>query len=164
MVLASHIIIAGLLGSQTENYFLAAAIGFSSHYVLDGIPHWDYLSEEFEAKAQGNPGFMKNKNFWREIGKGALDILIGLVLLFSLTNLNKSSNTTAVFTAAIFGILPDPLGLLYWMTKWKIIKWNSDIQNFVHHSIHKKIDHAFWPGISIQVAAIWLVFIIIFYF
>ncbi len=126
MILASHIIVSGLLGSQTNNYFLAAAIGFFSHYVLDGIPHWDYLSKEFETKAQKNPGFMKDQKFWREIGKVALDLLIGLILLFALAKLSGNSNIISVFIAAFFSILPDSLGLLYWMTNWKIIKWNME--------------------------------------
>ena len=38
MLLASHIIVSGLLGAATKNYFLAAVFGFVSHYILDFIP------------------------------------------------------------------------------------------------------------------------------
>lgn len=164
MILASHIVISGLLGAKTGNYFLAATIGFISHYILDAIPHWDYLSEEFESKAQGNPGFIKNKKFWREISKVALDILIGLILLFALIKLSKSPNITSMLFAVFFSILPDPLGLLYWMTGWKIIKWNSDIQDFMHYSIHAKIKPGFWLGILTQILAVMVTFLILYGF
>ena len=163
MILASHIIISGLLGSQTDNYFLAAAIGFLSHYVLDGIPHWDYLSDEFEAKAQNNLGFIKSKKFWGEISKVFIDIAAGFGLLLILIISIKEDNIIPAIIGAIFGILPDPLGLFYWMTKLKTLKWNSDIQYFVHHSIHKKIKQKFLPGILVQAATIIAIWLIIYF-
>lgn len=57
MILASHIVVSGLLGTTTNNYFLAAVFGFVSHYLLDAIPHWDYLPDEFALKIKTENGF-----------------------------------------------------------------------------------------------------------
>ncbi len=166
MILASHIIVSGLLGATTQNYFFAAAIGLISHYVLDAIPHWDsYLSPEFKIRAEIKDGsFIREKFFWKETGKIAVDILVGLGLLFIfLKNLTYVS-IIAVFIGIFFGVLPDALQFLYWITKWPIIKWNFNLQNFLHHIIHKKIEPDFWPGLAIQVATIGIVFLILYKF
>lgn len=163
MILASHIIISGLLASKTQNYFLAALIGLISHYILDAIPHWDYLSEEFKLKANGNPGFIKSKKFWQEIIKVVADIVIGLLLLFIFLKPSSLINIIPAVIGLFFGVLPDPINLLYWMTGWKIIKWNSDVQNFMHYSIHPKIKQGFCSGILIQIVTIALVFAATFY-
>ncbi|MCX6813783.1 MAG: hypothetical protein NT078_00945 [Candidatus Azambacteria bacterium] len=164
MILASHIIVSGLLGATTQNYFLAAIFGFVSHYILDAIPHWDfYLSPEFNVKAEAEDGkFIKEKFFWKEVGKIVIDILIGLGLLFIFLKKLSYINTAAVFISVFFSILPDSLNLLYRMTGWKLIKWNSDIQDFAHYSIHSKIDQKFWPGIIIQISTIGIVFLILY--
>jgi len=163
MILASHIIVSGLLGATTQNYFLAAIFGFVSHYILDVIPHWDsYLSPKFYVKAEAEDGkFIKEKFFWKEAGKIVIDILIGLGLLFIFLKNLSYINITAVFISVFFGILPDPLQLFYLMTKWRFIKWNFDLQEFVHYSIHSKIDQKFWPGIIIQTIAVALVFLVL---
>ena len=163
MILASHIIVSGLLGATTQNYFLAAIFGFVSHCILDVIPHWDsYLSPKFYVKAEAEDGkFIKEKFFWKEAGKIVIDILIGLGLLFIFLKNLSYINITAVFISVFFGILPDPLQLFYLMTKWRFIKWNFDLQEFVHYSIHSKIDQKFWPGIIIQTIAVALVFLVL---
>ncbi len=166
MILASHIIVSGLLGATTQNYFLAAVFGFVSHYVLDAIPHWDfYLSPEFKIKAEAEDGkFIKEKFFWKEASKIVIDILIGLGLLFIFLKNLSYINIAAVFISVFFGILPDPLQLLYLMTKVRFIKWNFDFQEFIHHLIHSKIDQKFWPGIIIQISTIGIVFLILYKF
>jgi len=161
MILTSHIIVSGLLGATTKNYFLAALFGLVSHYVLDGIPHWDYLSDEFESRTKTEKNFFKNKKFWNEIFKISIDIFIGLIFIFTILKISGYQSRIAVIISIFFGILPDPLGLLYWITKWKFIKWNADLQEFVHHSIHSKINQKFWSGIIIQTTAAVLAFLIL---
>lgn len=161
MILASHIIISGILGSKAQNYFLAAIIGLVSHYVLDAIPHWDYLPEEFQSRVKTDGDFIKNKKFWKELSKVAIDGLIGLILLLILTSFYQNLNIASALISAFFGILPDALSLLYWITKWRAIKWNHDFQVFIHYSIFKKTEPDFWPGIATQIATIGIFFLIV---
>jgi hypothetical protein len=160
MILASHIIVSGLIGAETHSYFLAAIFGFLSHYVLDGIPHWDkYISEEFKSKAKTEKNFLTTKFFWKQLLKIAFDAIIGFTLLFLFLKFLGQNNTSFSLIGAFFGVLPDPLMLLYMVKKWRILKWNYDINEFVHYSIHSKIKQAFWPGIIIQATTIGLVFV-----
>jgi len=168
MIIASHIIVSGLLGATTQNYFLAAVFGFVSHYVLDAIPHWDYLSGEFISKVKTETGFLKKKKFWQTMFKVAFDILTGLGLLFIIFIVIIKNpvpkNIIPIFISIFFGVLPDALQLLYWITKWQSIKWNSDLQHFIHYSTHKKIEQGFWPGIITQISTIGIVFLILYKF
>jgi len=161
MILASHIIISGILASKTQNYFLAALIGLASHYVLDAIPHWDYLSDEFEPRTKTEKGFIKRRAFWQEMIKITADILAGFGLLVLLAFLDKDANIAPLIISAFFGILPDAAQFLYWLTSWKFLKWNSDLQEFFHHLIRKKINPGFQPGIMTQIVTIGIVFLIL---
>lgn len=162
MLLASHIIVSGLLGAATKNYFLAAVFGFASHYILDFIPHWDsYLSPEFNAKVKSQIGFIKERFFWKEMSKAFIDILIGIGLLFILLKNFNNINITGVIISVFFGVLPDPLHLLHSITKWKFIEWNYKLQLFIHRLIGFKKDQSFWPGMITQIATIGIVFLIL---
>jgi hypothetical protein len=160
MILASHIIISGILASKTQNYFLAALIGLISHYVLDAIPHWDYLSDEFQFKTKTDKSFIKRTEFWQEIIKISADGLAGLGLLALFVFLDKDANIMSLIISAFFGVLPDAMQFLHWLTGWKFIKWNTDLQEFVHNLIHKKINPGFQSGIITQIATIGIAFLI----
>lgn len=161
MILASHIIISGILASKTQNCFLAAAIGLISHYVLDTIPHWDYLSNEFQSKTKTDKSFIKRKAFWQEMIKIAIDGLMGFGLLALFAFLDRDANIAPLIISAFFGILPDAMQFLYWLTGWKFIKWNTDLQEFAHNLIHEKINPGFQSGIIAQIATIGIVFLIL---
>lgn len=161
MILTSHIIISGLIGSRIQNYFLAAVIGFVSHYILDAIPHWDFYisSEKFKKEAGIKKwGFLKEKYFWKEMSKIITDILIGSVFLFLFLNKIPYQNIKIVLVAAIFGILPDAANLIYFITKWRLLKPNYDLQYNI-----QKTKLGFWPGILIQIAAVAIVLIAVIY-
>ncbi len=161
MILTSHIVISGILASKTQNYFLAAAIGLISHYVLDAIPHWDYLSDEFESGIKIDKNFVKRKTFWREIIKISIDGLAGFGLLALFIFLDKDANIAPLIISALFGVLPDAMQFIYWLTGWKFIKWNIDFQEFAHRLIHRKINPGFQSGIMTQIATIGIVFLIL---
>ena len=150
-MLASHIIVSGILGSQTQNYFLAAAIGFISHYIMDAIPHWDYyISKEFKTRAETEPGFIKTKFFWKEISKVMADMALGFILISGYFWYSGYQNIAVSAVAIFFGILPDPLQLLYFLTKNPVLKLNFDIQHFLHKE--KKPGVAF--GLLTQIVVI----------
>lgn len=161
MILISHIIISGILASKTQNYFLAAAIGLISHYVLDAIPHWDYLSDKFEPRIKTEKNFIKKKGFWREIIKITADALAGFGLLALFVFLDKDANIAPLIISTFFGILPDAIQFLSWLTNWKFIEWNTTFHKFAHYLIYKKINPGFQSGIMTQIATIGIVFLIL---
>lgn len=153
MLLTSHIIISGLIGAKTGNYFLAAAAGLISHYVLDAIPHWDgYLDKEFQAKAEADKGFIRNKFFRKEIAKVAADFSLGLIIFYIFFGRHLDYGSAALaLTGIFFGILPDPLQLLYWLTKSPLLKFNYDLQHVIHQN-KKQPDFTF--GMLTQIITI----------
>ena len=161
MILTSHIIISGILASKTQNYFLAAAIGLISHYVLDAIPHWDYLLDKFEFRIKTEKNFIKKKGFWREIIKVTADALAGFGLLALFVFLDKDANIAPLIISAFFGILPDAIQFLFWLTNWKFIEWNTTLHKFIHYLIYKKINPGFQSGTITQIAIIGIVFLIL---
>lgn len=166
MILASHIIVSGLLGATTQNYFLAATLGLFSHYIVDAIPHWDnYLSPDFDSKAKLEKGhFLKGRFFYKELGKVAIDILIGLsVLSLIFFKTSGFSNIAYAAVGIFFGVLPDPLQLLYLITNWRFLKPNYELQLRLHTLIYIK-KPSFWPGIVNQIATIGIVFLILYKF
>lgn len=163
MLLASHIIVSGALGAQTENYFLAAALGLISHYALDAVPHWDYyISPDFDSKAkQEGWRFLKGKFFAKELTKISVDILIGLILVFILLKNFDEINLISVFISIFFGVLPDPLQLLYLVTNWRFLKPNHEIQLYLHTLIYKT-KPGFALGIITQAAVVISSFLILY--
>ncbi|MEK7134874.1 MAG: hypothetical protein AAB735_00480 [Patescibacteria group bacterium] len=166
MILASHIIVSGLLGATTQNYFLAAMVGLFSHYIVDAIPHWDaYLSPDFDSRAKLEKGhFFKSRFFYKELGKVAIDILIGLSIL-SLIFFKTSGfgNITYAAIGIFFGVLPDPLQLLYLITNWRFLKPNHELQLRLHTLIYKT-KPGLVLGIVNQIATIGIVFLILYKF
>ncbi len=163
MILASHIIVSGILGSRTQSYFLAAIIGLVSHYVLDAIPHWDYLPE-FETEVRTKNNFIRTKKFWENICKVASDILLGFGALAIFVIFDKNTNIVPLIISAVFSVLPDAILLLYWMTEWKIIKWNAKLQEFSHSLMRKKINPGVKSGIIAQIATVGIFFLIMYRF
>ena len=45
MVLVPHMLVGAAIGSQVSSYWLAFLFGLMSHYLLDSLPHWDYLQK-----------------------------------------------------------------------------------------------------------------------
>ena len=96
--------------------------------------------------------------------KITLDALTGLGLLFIIFFIIKNpvpQNIIPIFISVFFGVLPDALQLLYWINKWQSIKWNTDLQYFMHYSAHEKIEQSFWLGIITQISTIGIIFLIL---
>lgn len=89
--LVAHGAIGGAAGQRTKSMLPAALAGFSTHYILDRIPHWDYDRKT-------------SARFWV-----APDLAAGIGLAALLAS--RKTRRTALVGAA-FGILPDlELGL-----------------------------------------------------
>ena len=82
MILATHGIIgAGLASFFPNNFGLAFAVSFASHFALDIIPHWDYelLSQTKNKENRLEEDIKIGKNFFLIWLKIILDVAIGSV-------------------------------------------------------------------------------------
>ena len=151
MVLATHAVVGTIIASTfTTNPYIAFAIGFASHFILDPIPHWDYKLHSFKKDPEGklNHDMVLGKTFIVDLMRIGTDATIGTIISFIVALYILKVASIPVILASVFGgILPDPLQFIYWKTKSKYL---LPLQTF-HKKIHakKSISHPF-VGISLQ--------------
>jgi len=131
MVLTPHMLIGAAIGSQVSSSWLAFLFGLISHYLIDSIPHWEYIDR---ANAS-DPGHVKQI---------LLDFVIGIILILALV----WSDLNMIIVIAVMGsILPDFLhGMCYNFN----IKWLKP-HLLMHHKIHSFKRLSFWQGVPMTV-------------
>ncbi len=128
MVLTPHILAGAVIGSEIKNIWLIAGLGLASHYFLDSLPHWDYLTEI-------NPGKIK------DMAKIGLDILIGLSLVWLIVEEINWYLIIGIF----FALLPDLFQFLYLGFNFSFLERLTKFHNFWHN----KKKYSFIPGFSV---------------
>ncbi|MBI2054192.1 MAG: hypothetical protein HYT36_02570 [Candidatus Staskawiczbacteria bacterium] len=122
MILTPHLVFGAAVGSLAKNPFLAVALAFLSHYVLDMIPHADYSINNIRAKQ------------WQKIMPDCLkvfaDFSLGITLIFIF-----SGNQPIVYISAFFSILSDGFDLLSLFFKAGILTWHGKIHKEKVHSL-----------------------------
>ena len=71
MIITPHMLVGAAIGSQSPNLWIAFCLGVVSHFLIDILPHWDYLDDiNFEGSS---------------LKKIALDFILGsgLILIFA---------------------------------------------------------------------------------
>lgn len=116
MTLTTHAMAGGAIAVLLPNHpYLAAGLAFSSHFILDAFPHWDYpllsYRENTHNKMESNFHAQGN-GFVMDLFKTGLDALLGLTIVW-LWLASGSANRWPIIAAALAGILPDPLQFLY---------------------------------------------------
>lgn len=118
MILTTHILSGAVLGANVQNPYAVAGLAVTVHFLLDLLPHGDYLNK---------------KSGWKEFWKVALDLAIGLVTVAAIL-FCRCPTPTNIFNIAIgifLSLLPDGTTLLYMMG----IKFLKPIYNF-HQKLH----------------------------
>jgi hypothetical protein len=160
MTLTTHAIVGAAIASvMPQNPVLGFAVGFSSHFLLDSIPHWDYklLSSKEDPENHLNDDLVLNKYFIFDLFKIGADALLGTVVVFFLfiyPNFNFHSVfysllTSTVFWSLVGALLPDALQFCYF--KWRHEPLLS-LQKF-HELIHgyKIPNRRYVLGTSLQI-------------
>lgn len=135
MILSTHYAVGMAVASQTDSFILMPLLSMASHFLLDRIPHWEYLENEKQIKSNIPLIFLDL------VAPAALSLL-----LFSSGALDFQS----VFWlnwGGFFGILPDGIVFLKVVTKSK----NSWLKKFFqwHRKNHTLIDlKPFWGIVS----------------
>ena len=137
MVLAPHMLVGAAIGSQVSNYWLAFLFGLISHYLVDTLPHWDYL-QKFEIS---NPNHIK---------KVIIDLLIGSFLVLFLTWSN--TDKMIIFIAVFASILPDAINGIYINYKNKWLRHHF----LLHNKIHFFKNLSFLQGLPFTLIVIFL--------
>ncbi len=128
MIITPHMLVGAAIGSQFNNPWSVFILGLFSHYLLDALPHWDYLSDLKIFKS-------------KHLKKICLDFALGgffvLILIWS------SPQKLFILIGIIAALLPDFLSLLYYNFN---IKWLR-VLFLIHQEIHYQKRLSFWPGL-----------------
>ncbi len=135
MILTVHIIVGGLLAGKTSNYLLAVVIGAASHYILDFVPHIEYPVGAYKELSETHNLKIK-KAFWFDSAKILLDFILGFIFLIFFSFYSGLPNLRLALVGGLFGMLPDALTFLYWITpeNWpthKLLKAQYDFQFWI---------------------------------
>lgn len=120
MILTTHALTGAVVGKNLDNPYLIALASLALHFILDTFRHGEYLNQQSQ---------------WKDFWKVAVDILIGLSILFSTIFFSDFSPTTIfnILLGAFFSMLPDLNTFLYWKMNFKFLR---PIYKF-HHWIHR---------------------------
>ncbi|MFC1700768.1 hypothetical protein ACFLZ0_01350 [Patescibacteria group bacterium] len=132
MILSSHIIIGGALGTRSKNIFWAFIFGFFSHYILDFIPHWEYVCE------------LENIFIPINVLKIFIDLMIGLLIVLLIIRFSK--NKLFILVGAGASILPDILQVVIFYLRLDCLEYLS----IFHNIVHANMDLSLLPGLLVM--------------
>ncbi|HAL50020.1 MAG: hypothetical protein UU40_C0010G0015 [Candidatus Uhrbacteria bacterium GW2011_GWD2_41_121] len=123
MTLSTHTAIGAVIGVSVGNPLLGFIIGFTSHFIIDMIPHGDsHISKNLRVHKKKKGAF----------AYGTIDSIIAVYLALILMHVVRGTSELA-FTAAIAGsIMPDLLVGLHDLTKSKFLKPINDLHFYFH--------------------------------
>ena len=107
MVITPHLLAGAAIGAHSPNVWAAFCFGLLSHYLLDSLPHWEYLKD------------IKIKKF-NELVKILIDFIIGSIIVIFLF-LSSSFNIIIIF-GIIGALLPDFIEFIYKNFKIKFLR------------------------------------------
>lgn len=130
MTLTTHTLIGAVLAKMTGNPLLAFLLGFTTHYLVDIVPHGDNrLSENFRIKKK------KRKEIAAFL---MIDACIAIFFVLLLAN-TRDIASMRTFTWGIVGaVLPDFLVGLYDLTQSRLLRWNYRLHFFFHDLLIRK--------------------------
>lgn len=158
MTLTTHAIVGAAAASVfSSNPIVAGCAAFLSHFLIDAIPHWDYIPKSAQSDPQNplNNDMKVGKQFFRDLFVIGSDALLGValsILIFSPTDLYSF---LIIFGGACLGILPDPLQFVYWKIRREPLILLQRFHMWIHTS-HKKwtIEQRWAVGIAEQVVLV----------
>ena len=154
MILATHVIIgAGLASFFPNNFVMAFAVSFASHFALDIIPHWDYelLSQTKNKENRLEEDIKIGKNFFLDLAKIILDVAIGSVLAVLFFHSWLGASWLLVLIGVAGGVLPDALQFAYFKIRREPLRVLQKFHLKVHsgnESLKEKFPKA---GIFLQI-------------
>lgn len=131
LTLTTHAIVGAAIAGMMPNHPAAGiALAFSSHFLLDAVPHWDYPIRSASLQPKLAAPMKYDITLWRDAIAIGLDASLGLTLALLL--FAGRQNLVLVLCGVAAGLLPDVLQFA-WM-RWPHEPLNS-LQRF-HQWIH----------------------------
>ena len=154
MILTPHILVGAVIGAKTQNLGLIVVLGLIIHFIMDWIPHWDYINS-------GIKDFSKTKNFkalFLDFIKIAIDGLLGLLIVFLVLGQEKVLNPKYflfILAGIIISLLPDiSLGSAWYFGGESAEKYTNLHYKFLHYNKKEKEGKITFWGIMTQILII----------
>jgi len=120
MILTTHILTGALLGREINNPYAVAGLALASHFVLDLLPHGDYLNK---------------KSSFKEFWKVGIDLAVGLGAVAAIFFFSDPTpkNIFNICIGVFFSLLPDGTTFLYWKMGMKFLKPLKKFHEKLHY-------------------------------
>lgn len=148
MILTPHLLAGATLVTLIDNLPLALLLAFFSHYILDIIPHWDYLTPNIKAK-----------NWWHALPEFlaiSFDFFSGIILILLL-----AENWRLALVGALFATLSDILTFLTILfPEINLLEKHNSLHGEICHWFRSKKISVFWKiasQIGLILLAIWMI-------
>lgn len=111
MILATHALVGAAIGKNINNPWMIIALSLAFHFIMDGFRHGEYFDDRIATL---------RTTWW----KVALDLALGLLIIFSTIYWQKSSiiQTRNILLGAFTSMFPDLLTVLYWKFHFKFLE------------------------------------------
>jgi len=139
MTLAAHTIVGASIANILPNHpVIGFVAGFTSHFLLDAIPHWDYslLSSKENSNNPMDRDMIINKYFIIDLLKIGIDISVGILAVLFLFSNSNIDFSWAPFWGMIGAIMPDALQFVYFKWRHEPLKSLQRFHIWVHGKNH----------------------------
>jgi hypothetical protein len=116
MILSTHIVVGTAVASLFPNQpLIGFSAAFTSHFLLDAIPHWDYelSSKKTNWDNRMEDDFNLDRRFVNDLRKILTDIVAGALLATAGLAVSGHWSLTVLAAGIFGGILPDALQVVY---------------------------------------------------
>ena len=131
MILSVHMLVGAAIGSRINNYWAIFFGSVLAHFLLDLLPHWEYLS----ASQMSDNSVL---GLWLITLKALADMTIGFFIILAL--LRRQPQLKPALWGAFFALLPDGLIFLHILLQG-LWQWTPPILEFfysLHDILHFK--------------------------
>lgn len=132
MIITPHMLVGAAIGACSPKYWIAFCLGIIVHFILDTLPHWEYL-DTINIKKRSH------------LMKMGFDFILGSSLVICLA-LPSPQRIIIIFTALI-SLIPDCLAVACQSFN---IKWLRPFFHF-HHTIHNSKRYTFWQALPVLI-------------
>jgi len=173
MVLTTHQVVGGAIAKIFNlNPISAFFAGVVSHYLLDGLPHWDYplgSATDNGSKSTLDGDIKIGKKFIADIFRFAPDFLLGMFIALHFFSNSDYSTLSGikdglfdpVLWGALGGIVPDALQFCYFKIRREPLTTLQRFHEFMHTKFEiKGKQGTYLMGIFVQVFIILLVVVL----
>jgi len=120
MILTTHILAGAVLGAEVKNPFEVAGLAIILHFLLDMIPHGDYVDDKSTLR-----------DWWKEAISFSTGIFL-ILIAFHIRGIPDWPTLKNIGIAVFFSLLPDATHFMY---RFMGMKFLAPLKHF-HESLH----------------------------